>query len=129
MGLAEGEQPALDQGRVGQHPAFQGGVIYLEAALPEQLLNVTVAERIAQVPRDRLQDQRRFVVAAFEIVLRPALQLLDKGVQDHRPPPVRRRIWCPHAQRGVNAKTLRHVWTPLEEQEKSSRAVWPVVGC
>src|SRR4051812_21344210 len=25
--------------------------------------------------------------------------------------------------------TTRHVWTPLEEQEKSSGAVWPVVGC
>src|SRR3954453_19588695 len=36
---------------------------------------------------------------------------------------------APHAQRGVNAKTLRHVWTPLEEQEKSSGAVWHVVGC
>jgi len=26
-------------------------------------------------------------------------------------------------------QTLRHVWTPLEEQEKSLGAVWPVVGC
>src|SRR3954463_10080623 len=26
-------------------------------------------------------------------------------------------------------QSLRHVWTPLEEQEKSSGAVWPVVGC
>src|SRR3954453_10097480 len=26
-------------------------------------------------------------------------------------------------------QSLRHVWTPLEEQEKSSRAVWHVVGC
>src|SRR5690349_21431497 len=25
--------------------------------------------------------------------------------------------------------TVRHVWTPLEEQEKSSRAMWHVVGC
>src|SRR3954449_11922700 len=107
MGLAEGTQPALDQGRVGQHPAVQGGVVDLEAALEEQLLDVTVAERIAQIPRDRLQDQRRFVVPALEIGLGSALQLLDKGVQDHRPPPVRRRIWRPHAQRGVNAKTLR----------------------
>jgi len=47
MGLAEGPQSLLDQGRVGQHPAVQGGVVDLEAALPEQLLNVTTAERIA----------------------------------------------------------------------------------
>src|SRR5215203_28849 len=114
---------------VGQHPPVQGGVVDLEAPLQEQLLDVAVAERIAQIPGDGLQDQRGFVVPALEIGLGSALQLLDKGVQDHRPPPVRRRIWRPHAQRGVNAKTLRHVWTPLEEQEKSSRAVWPVVGC
>src|SRR4051794_9941311 len=50
-------------------------------------------------------------------------------VQDHGPPPVRRHSCGPHAQRAVNARTLRHVWTPLEEQEKSSGAVWPVVGC
>src|SRR4051812_7132286 len=68
---------------------------------------LTIAQGIAEVPRDGLQDQGRFVVAALEIVLRPALQLLDKGVQDHAPPPVRRHPCGPHAQRGVNAKTLR----------------------
>ena len=83
MGFAEGPQPALDQGRVGQHPAVQGGVVHLQAALQEQLLDVAIAERIAQVPGDGLQDQRCLEVAALEIVLRPALQLLDKGVQDH----------------------------------------------
>src|SRR3954467_7859723 len=61
--------------------------IDLEAALEEQLFDVTVAQGRAQIPGDGLQDQRRFVVAAFEIVLRPALQLLDEGVQDHGPPP------------------------------------------
>jgi len=107
MGLAEGPQSLLDQGRVGQHPAVQGGVVHRQAALPEQLLDVAIAERVAEVPRDRLQDQRRLKVPALEIVLRPALQFLDKGVQDHAPPPVRRRLCRPHAQRGVNAKTLR----------------------
>jgi hypothetical protein len=108
MGLAEGPQSLLDQGRVGQHPAVQGGVVVdLQAALPEQLLDVTVAQRVAQIPRDRLQDQRRLKVPALEIVLGPALELLDKGVQDHAPPPVRRRLCRPLAQRAVNAKTLR----------------------
>src|SRR5215218_8584249 len=87
MGLAEDPQPALDQGRVGQHPPVQGAVINLKAALEEQLLDVAIAQRIAQVPRDRLQDQRCLEVPALEIVLRPALQLLDKAVQDHGPPP------------------------------------------
>src|SRR4051812_41663741 len=35
----------------------------------------------------------------------------------------RSRLFCGLRQ------SLRHVWTPLEEQEKSSGAVWPVVGC
>src|SRR3954471_5848911 len=108
MGFAEGAQPALDQGRVGQHPAVQGGVVHLQTALQEQLLDVAIAERVAQVPRDGLQDQRCLEVPALEIVLRPALQLLGNRAQDHRPPPVRRRICRPQAQRGVNAKTLRH---------------------
>ena len=56
MGFAEGPQSLLDQGRVGQHPAVQGGVIDLQAALPEQLLDVAVAQRITQIPADRLQD-------------------------------------------------------------------------
>src|SRR5215207_8909002 len=87
MGLAEGPQPTLDQRRIGQNPAVQGGVVDLQAALDEQLLDVTIAERIAQVPGDGLQDQRRLEVAALEIVLRPALQPLDKGTQDHGSPP------------------------------------------
>jgi hypothetical protein len=33
--LAEGSQPALDQRRIGQHPAVQGGVVHRQAALPE----------------------------------------------------------------------------------------------
>src|SRR3954470_9874887 len=105
MGLAEGPQPALDQGRVGQHPAVQGGVVDLEAALQEQLLDVTVAQGIAQVPRDGLQDQRRLEVPALEIILGAALQLLGNRAQDHGAPPVRRDPCGPHAQRGVNAKT------------------------
>jgi hypothetical protein len=87
MRFAEGPQPALDQRRIGQDPAVQGGVVDHETALPEQLLDVAVAQGIAQLPGDGLQDQHRLEVAAFEIVLRSALQLLDKGVQDHRPPP------------------------------------------
>src|SRR4051812_50110729 len=89
-GFAEGSQPALDQRRVGQHPAVQGGVVDLEAALQEQLLDVTVAEWVAQVPGDRLQDQRCLEVAALEIVLRPALQLLGPafGYEAHWPCPL-----------------------------------------
>jgi len=80
-------QPALDQRRVGQNPAVQRGVVHLQIALEEQLLDVTIAQGIAQVPGDGLQDQCRLEVAAFEVILGPTLQPLDKGVQDHGPPP------------------------------------------
>ena len=63
MGFVEGPQPALEQGSVGENPAVQSGVVHLQAALQEQLLNVAIAERVAQVPRDGLQDQGCFVVA------------------------------------------------------------------
>src|SRR3954470_3461569 len=108
MGFAEGSQPALDQGRVGQHPPVQGGVVDLQAALQKQLFDVAIAERVAQIPRDGLQDQRRLEVPALEVVLRPALQLLGNRAQDQGPPPVRRCRYRPQAQRAVNAKTLRH---------------------
>src|SRR4051794_27056371 len=55
--LAEESQPALDQRRIGQDPAVQGGVVHRQAALPEQLLNVAIAQGIAQIPADSLQDQ------------------------------------------------------------------------
>jgi hypothetical protein len=50
MRLAEVAQPPLDQRRVGEHPAVQNGVINLQPALQEQLLYVTVAQRVTQVP-------------------------------------------------------------------------------
>ena len=84
-GLRKVPQPALDQRRIGQDPAVQGGVVHLQAALQEQLLDVAVAERIAQVPGDRLHDQRRLEVPALEVVLGPALQLLGNRAQDHGP--------------------------------------------
>ena len=65
MRFAEGGQAAFDQRGIGQDPAVEGGVVPLQAALEEQLLDVAIAERIAGVLRDRLPDQGRFVVAAL----------------------------------------------------------------
>jgi hypothetical protein len=48
-----------------EQPWVQGRVVHLEAALPEQLLDVTVAQGIAQIPRDGLQDQCRLEVPAL----------------------------------------------------------------
>src|SRR4051794_37477375 len=57
---------------------------------PEQLLDVPVAQRIAQIPGDRLQDERRLEVTALEVVLGPALQPLGNRTQDREVPPNRR---------------------------------------
>jgi hypothetical protein len=65
MGFAELPQPALDQRRIGQDPTVQGAVVDRQAALQKQLLNVAVAQGIAQIPGDRLQDQRRLEVSAL----------------------------------------------------------------
>src|SRR4051794_21503092 len=89
--LAEGSQPALDQRRIGQNPAVQDGMVHRQAALPEQLLDVAIAQGIAQIPRDGLQDQRGLKVAALEVVLGPTLQLLGNRPQDHGVPPNRGR--------------------------------------
>src|SRR5207249_2020379 len=89
--LAEGSQTLLDQRRVGQNPAVQGAVIHLQATLQEQLFDVAIAERVAQVPGHSLDDQRRFEVPAPEVLLGPALQLGGDGVEDHGPAPRRRR--------------------------------------
>src|SRR3954451_20370241 len=65
-------------------------MVHRHAALPEPLLDVTVAQRIAQIPGDRLHDQRRLEVTALEVVLGPALQPLGNRTQDHEVPPNRR---------------------------------------
>src|SRR5215207_9331372 len=51
----------------------------------------SVAQRVAQVPGDRLNDQRRLEMAALEVVLGPALQLRGDRVQDHGLSPARRQ--------------------------------------
>ena len=51
MRFAKLAQPALDQRSISQHPAVHGAVVDLEAWLEEHLLDVGVAERIAQIPR------------------------------------------------------------------------------
>ena len=57
MRPSEWAQPALDQRRVGQHPAVHGAVVDPETALEQQFLDVALAQRVAQVRRDRLDDQ------------------------------------------------------------------------
>src|SRR5215216_6266509 len=94
-------------------------MVHLQTPLPEQLLDVTVAQRAAQVPGDSLQDQRCLIMAALEVILRPALQLLDKGVQNHGLPPNRRRQSRPLCLTGRERQKLcdrpdctRDCWCP-----------------
>ena len=81
--LAELAQPLLDQRRVGEYPAVQGAVINLDPAFQEQLLDIAVAERIAQVPGDGLNDERSLVVPTLEVGLGALLQLRGDDRQDH----------------------------------------------
>ena len=81
--LAKLAQPLLDQRRVGEHPTVQGAVVHLDPALQEQLLDVTIAQRVTQVPGDGLNDQGRLVVPALEIGFGALLQLRGYGGQDH----------------------------------------------
>ena len=83
MRLAKLAQPLLDQRRVGEHPTVQGAVVHLDPALQEQLLDVTIAQRVTQVPGDGLNDQGRLVVPALEIGFGALLQLRGYGGQDH----------------------------------------------
>jgi len=49
----------------------------------------------------------------------------SKGIQEHGPPPVRKRICRPHAQRAVNAKTLQQ--TRQDSLSRSLRSVHQAV--
>src|SRR5918998_69654 len=86
----------LDQRRIGQDPAIEGAMVHRQAALPKQLLDVAIAQGIAQIPGDGLQDQRRLEMAALEVVLGPTLQPLSNRTQDHGPPPLTEgQSWLP----------------------------------
>src|SRR3954449_5600919 len=50
------------------------------------MLGLGLAQRIAQISADRLQDQRRLEVAAPEVVLGAALQPLGNRTQDYGVP-------------------------------------------
>jgi hypothetical protein len=78
-------------GREGQHPTIDCGVIELKAALQEDLLDVAVAERIAQVPGQSLDEGAGLEVPALEVAAGFSLQPEGGGVQDRRPSPERRR--------------------------------------
>jgi hypothetical protein len=49
MRSSELPQPLLDLGRIGEHPAVDGAVVDIEAALGEQALDVAAAQGIAQI--------------------------------------------------------------------------------
>ena len=65
-------------------------MIHLEAALQKQLLDVAIAQRIAQIPAHCLKDQRGFKLTPLEIVLGLTFQPFGNRIQDHEVPPNRR---------------------------------------
>jgi hypothetical protein len=83
MRLAEETQARLDQGRISQDPSIKGAVIDFKAAFQEHFLDVSITQRIAQIPGDSLNDQPSLEMAALEVILRLAFQCLGNGIQDH----------------------------------------------
>ena len=57
---------ALFGGEGGSNRVRELMALYRDAHAPEQLLDVTIARRIVQIPGDRLQDRRRLEVLAFK---------------------------------------------------------------
>src|SRR5579875_3562001 len=83
MRTPELAQPLLDQRRVGQHPAVDCAVIDLKPALEEHAFEIAIAQRVAQIPGQRLDDPPRLEMASFEVFLRLTFELLDSCTQDH----------------------------------------------
>ncbi len=54
MGSTKLPQPFLDDRCISQYPAVDRAMIDLEAPLAKHLFQVTIAERVAQVPGNRL---------------------------------------------------------------------------
>ena len=58
-----------------------------ETALQEHLLDVAIAERIAQVPGHGLHDQAGLEVPPLKVIAGLSRQLEGERVQDHEPAP------------------------------------------
>jgi hypothetical protein len=74
--------------------------------LQEQLLDFTIAERIAQVPSERLHDKHGLVVPTLEVALKTRLEVSGHGGQDYGRPPVPEASCRPYGQSRVNASGL-----------------------
>lgn len=75
MRFAEAVQSVLHGGGLGQDPPVDCGVVDRKPPLEEYLLNVTVAERVAQVSGDGLHDQRGLDTPAPRAAFGLCLQL------------------------------------------------------
>jgi len=88
-------------------PAVDRAGVHLEAAFPERLLQVSVAQRIAQIIGQCLHYQPCLGVPPFEIILRLALQLLGNGIQNDDCAPLHReRNFHGRSQQRVNHENL-----------------------
>ncbi|EQP98228.1 hypothetical protein G750_04864 [Escherichia coli HVH 88 (4-5854636)] len=69
MGSTKLPQPFLDDRCISQYPAVDRAMIDLEAPLAKHLFQVTIAERVAQVPGNRLYNQPGLEMPALEMAL------------------------------------------------------------
>lgn len=68
MGSAKLAQPFLDHRQVGKDPSVDRAVIHCEAAVSEDLLQIAVAQRIAQVLVNGLNSEPTIEMPPFEVV-------------------------------------------------------------
>ena len=83
VGSSKLPQPFLDHRSISQYPAVDRAMIDLETPFAKHLFQISITQRISQIPGNRLYNQPCLEMPAFEIILRLALQLLGNGIQNH----------------------------------------------
>src|SRR5215213_11044619 len=97
------------------------GKVGIPRTMPEQVAQPTIERVLGRAHPGKLEFQ--------ELRVRHVeLEREDVMVSEDNPVLGRVRLLCSAIISSLIERS-RHVWTPLWEQEKSSGAVWPVVGC
>ncbi len=83
VGFAKPPQSFLDERSIGQAPSVDCAMVDFKAALKEYLFQISIAKRVTQIPRHRLNDQPRLKLETFEVIFRFAFQLFGNGIKNH----------------------------------------------
>lgn len=83
MWFLEPAKTLFDQRCVRQNPSVDGAVVDFKSPLQEHLLQVPIAQRIAQIPGHCPTDQLGFNLSASEVILRLAFQFVGNRSENH----------------------------------------------